>query len=68
MGGGVVKRAAPVCVGTAPQLHWHTRLVVPAPNIRDPKAHYMPADAAHIATWAGILLKHDKGGLRYPAA
>jgi hypothetical protein len=38
------------------------------PNGRDPKAHYVPADAAHIATWVGIFLKHDKGGFKYPAA
>jgi hypothetical protein len=43
-------------------------LMVPQPNIRDPKAHYVAADAAHIATWVGIFLKHDKGGCNYPAA
>jgi hypothetical protein len=43
-------------------------LMVPQPNIRDPKAHYVAADATHIATWAGIFVKHDKGGFHYPAA
>lgn len=43
-------------------------LMVPAPKTRDPKAHYVPVDVAHIAFWVGVFLKHDKGGFHYPAA
>jgi hypothetical protein len=43
-------------------------LMVPAPKTRDPKAHYVAADATHIAFWVGVFLKHDKGGFTYPAA
>lgn len=43
-------------------------LMVPQPKIRDPKAHYVPVDATHVAFWVGVFLKHDKGGFNYPAA
>jgi hypothetical protein len=43
-------------------------LMVPQPDTRNPKAHYVPADAKHIAFWVGVFLKHDQGGFRYPAA
>lgn len=43
-------------------------LMIPEPKTRDPTAHYVPADIAHMAQWVGIFLKHDKGGFQYPAA
>jgi hypothetical protein len=43
-------------------------LMIPEPKTRDPAAHYVPADIAHMAMWVGIFLKHDKGGFQYPAA
>jgi hypothetical protein len=43
-------------------------LMVPEPKTRDPKAHYVPVDIAHMAQWVGIFLKYDKGGFHYPSA
>jgi len=43
-------------------------LMVPAPNTRDPKAHYVAVDAAHVAVWAEVFVKNDKGGFHYISA
>jgi len=43
-------------------------LMVPEPNTRDSDAHYVPVDAAHVATWVEVFVKNDKGGFHYIAA
>jgi len=43
-------------------------LMIPAPNTRNPKAHYVASDAAHVAQWAEIFVKNDKGGFHYISA
>jgi hypothetical protein len=43
-------------------------LMIPEPKTRDPTAHYVAADTAHMAQWVGIFLKYDKGGFQYPSA